>query len=77
MPIKINEHFGVFLGLFYPRGLKEVPQNGSKTHEKVPKYIENYFSRLVKLRQIDGMMKKYCFLMFLDQRKTASIFWGP
>ena len=64
---------GPILGIFYRQWLKEMPQNGSKTHEKVPKYIEKHFSRLLKLRIIDGMMKKHCFLKFLDQRISVSV----
>jgi len=50
-----------FLGIFYRQWLKEMPQNGSKSREKVPKCIEKHFSRLLKLRIIDGMMKKIVF----------------
>ena len=35
----------------------KMPGNYPETCEKVPKYIENHFSQLVKLRTIGGMMK--------------------
>jgi len=61
-----------FWGIFYSQWLKKMPQNGSKTHDKVPKYIEKHFSRLLKLRIIDGMMKKIVFRTNLGQKAR----WG-